>query len=147
MHGQTSCVKLQAEGVPAAVEYLSADFLRVLAVAQLSSDDSAARYSRPTLFSFGFRDDVMFCLSAPQCLVYSRYAANINTYYYYQYCIIPSLFHSRFESRPFLQIIPTVAFHFFFTTDSTDSPDRLPILLSIFFSFYFFPFLVVGSVR
>ena len=30
-----------------------------------------------------------------------------------------------------LQILPTVAFLFFFRTDSMDSPDCLPILLSI----------------
>jgi len=32
---------------------------------------------------------------------------------------------------PFLQILPTVAYLFFFQTDSMDSPDCLPILLSI----------------
>ena len=50
---------------------------------------------------------------------------------------------------PFLQILPTVAFLFFFRTGSTDSPECLPTLLciSIFFTFTFFSFLVVGSVR
>jgi len=52
----------------------------------------------------------------------------------------------------FLQILPTVAFLFFFRTDYTDSPDCLAILLSIsvflLFSFFmFFHFLVVCSVR
>ena len=32
---------------------------------------------------------------------------------------------------PFLQILPTIAFLFFFRTDSTDSPDCLLLLLSI----------------
>jgi len=53
---------------------------------------------------------------------------------------------------PFLQILPTVAFLFFFRTDYTDSPDCLAILLNIsvffyFLVFMFFHFLVVGSVR
>ena len=40
---------------------------------------------------------------------------------------------------PFLQILPTVAFLFFFRTGSTDSPDCSPILLSIsVFTFSFF---------
>ena len=40
---------------------------------------------------------------------------------------------------PFLQILPTIAYHFFSWTDSMDSPDCLPILLSIsvFFSLLF----------
>ena len=40
---------------------------------------------------------------------------------------------------PFLQILPTAAFLFFTGTDGTDSPDCLPILLSIsvFFSLLF----------
>jgi len=51
-----------------------------------------------------------------------------------------------------LQILFTAAFLFFFGTDSTDSPDCLPILLSIpgfyFLVFFLFlHFLVVGSVR
>jgi len=44
------------------------------------------------------------------------------------------------------QILPTVAFLFFFRTDSTDSPDCLPILLSIavflLFTFSVFHFVV-----
>ena len=48
-------------------------------------------------------------------------------------------------------MLPTVAFLFFFRTDSTYSPDCLPILLSIrvfyFFVFVFCHFLIVGSVR
>ena len=61
-----------------------------------------------------------------------------------------SSFHAY--NLPFLQIIPTVAFLFFFRTDSMDSPDCLPTLLSIsvfyFLVFFmFFHFLVVGSVR
>ena len=51
----------------------------------------------------------------------------------------------------FLQILPTVAFLFFFRTDSRDSPDCLPILLSIsvfYILVFLFPtFLIVGSVR
>jgi len=42
---------------------------------------------------------------------------------------------------PFLQILPTLAFLFFFRTDSTDSPDGLPILLSVSV-FYFSVFLL-----
>jgi len=75
---------------------------------------------------------------------------------------VPPTHHSRHlspltlsfqaESNPFLQILPTVAFPFFFTADSTDSPDRLPILLtfppsanvtrgiSVFYFFSFFLF-------
>jgi len=53
-----------------------------------------------------------------------------------------SLFHSKLN-LPFLQTLPTVAFLFFFRTDSADSPDCLPILLTISvflfsFCFYFF---------
>ena len=41
---------------------------------------------------------------------------------------------------PFLQILPAVAFLFFYRIDSADSPDYLPILLSIsVFYFLFFP--------
>ena len=59
--------------------------------------------------------------------------------------ITPLLFHSRFKTFFFLQIIPTIAFLVFLRTDSTDSPDCLPILPSIsvftfflFSTFYFF---------
>jgi len=48
--------------------------------------------------------------------------------------IIASLFHTRLLNRPnlpFLQILPIAVFLFFFRTDSTDSPDCLPILLSL----------------
>jgi len=53
----------------------------------------------------------------------------------------PSLFHLRLKPF-FLQILPTtVAFLFFCRTDSTDSPDCLPIGLllgiSVFFTFLF----------
>ena len=45
---------------------------------------------------------------------------------------------------PFMQILPIIAFLFFFRTDSTDSLDCLPILLSIpvlyFVVFLFFHF-------
>ena len=41
---------------------------------------------------------------------------------------------------PFLQILPNVAYFFFFWTDATDSTDCLPILLNISF-FYFLVFL------
>jgi len=55
------------------------------------------------------------------------------------------------QSVVILQILPTEAFLFFFGTDSSDSPDCLPILLSIsvflLFSFSVFHFLVVGSVQ
>ena len=50
----------------------------------------------------------------------------------------------------FLALSLTVAFLFFFRTDSTDSPDCLPILLSIssyFLVFLFSHFLAVGSMR
>jgi len=46
--------------------------------------------------------------------------------------ITHSLFHSTLRNFPFLQILPAAAFLFFFRTDSTDSPDCLPILLSIY---------------
>ena len=63
----------------------------------------------------------------------------------------PSLFHHVLKTF-FLQILPTVAYLFFFRTDSTDSADCLPVLLGISVFFYFlvflsFHFLVVGSVR
>ena len=50
----------------------------------------------------------------------------------------------------FSAILPTVAYLFFFSTDSMDSPDCLPILCEhirffYFFSFSVFHFLVVGS--
>jgi len=46
--------------------------------------------------------------------------------------ITPSLFHSRLKT-----FLPIIAYHFFSWTDSTDSPDCLPILLSIsVFSLY-----------
>ena len=50
--------------------------------------------------------------------------------YYYWYSITLTL---SFEASnlPFLQIFPTVAFLFFFSTDSTNSPDFLPIFRSI----------------
>ena len=38
----------------------------------------------------------------------------------------------------FLQILPTVAFLFFFRTDSTDSPDCLPALLRMSVYYYYF---------
>ena len=50
-----------------------------------------------------------------------------------------------------IAFLPTVAFLFFFGNDSTNTPDCLPILLSIsvflVFSFLFSTSLVVGSVR
>ena len=69
---------------------------------------------------------------------YGRYSANIYTYYY-QYSIAPHSFIAGLNPS-FLQILPTVAFLFFFGTDSTDSLDCLPILLSMpvfLFSFFF----------
>ena len=53
----------------------------------------------------------------------------------------PSLFHSRLKTSLFLQILSAVAFLFFFGTDSTDSPDCLPILSSRSVFFYFLVFL------
>jgi len=50
--------------------------------------------------------------------------------------ITPSLFHSR-QKTPFRQILPTVAYLFFFRTDSTDSLDCLPIGLLRFYSVVF----------
>ena len=61
--------------------------------------------------------------------------------------------HSFIPGVSFQQILPIVAFLFFFGTDSTDSPDCLPIglLLSIsvyyFLVFLYFHFLVVSFVR
>ena len=43
----------------------------------------------------------------------------------------PLPLHSFTPYFPFLQILPTIAYLFFFRTDTTDSPDCLPILLSI----------------
>ena len=43
----------------------------------------------------------------------------------------PSFFHSRLKTFLFCKSFPTVAYLFFFRTDSTDSPDCLPILLNI----------------
>jgi len=60
---------------------------------------------------------------------------------------------ASYELLSFLQILPTIAFLFFFRTDSTDSPDCLPTLVSITVSVYFLVFLfffnclVVGSMR
>jgi len=53
-------------------------------------------------------------------ILYGRHTANIYSYYYY-YSITPSLFHSRLRKFLFLQILPTVAFLFFFRSDSADS--------------------------
>ena len=43
---------------------------------------------------------------------------------------VPSTHHFH-QNVAFLQILPTIAYIFFFRTDSADSPDCLPILLSI----------------
>ena len=62
--------------------------------------------------------------------------------------LIPPLFNSRLKTLPFLQILPTVAFLFFSSSDSTDSPDCLEFTDSTeyrpirFFSFCVFHFLV-----
>ena len=61
--------------------------------------------------------------------------------------ITPSLFHSKLN-LPFLQTLPTVAFLFFFGTYSADSPDCLPILLTIsVFLFSFFSIFSTFSFR
>jgi len=60
------------------------------------------------------------------------------------HCFIRSL------SVPFLQILPIVAFLFFFRTDFTDSSGCLPILLSLSvfkFKFSFFHFLPRDAMR
>ena len=65
----------------------------------------------------------------------------------------PSPFTLSFQAYylPFLQILPAVAFLFFFRTDCADSPDCLPILLSmsVFLLFIFlfstFQLLVPGT--
>jgi len=83
--------------------------------------------------------------SSANCrLLYGHYTGNIHTYYYYYYyyhSITPSLFHSRLKNPPILQILPTVAFLFFFRTDYMDSTDCLLILLgtSVFYVFSCFP--------
>ena len=64
---------------------------------------------------------------------------------------LPPLFHFRLKTFLFLQILSTVAFLFFFMTDSMDSADCLPIqVLSIsdlyFLVFLFYPLLVAGSM-
>jgi len=55
------------------------------------------------------------------------------------------------KNFPFLQILPAVAFLFFFRADYMDSPDCLLVVLSIsvflLLSFSVLHFLVVGSVR
>jgi len=65
--------------------------------------------------------------------------------------LVPSTQHSRHSPplhsfipglKPFLQILPTVDFLFFFRTDFTDSANCLPILLSVSvftFQFILFP--------
>ena len=61
---------------------------------------------------------------------------------------IPSPLTLSFQAYnlPFLQILPTVAFFFFFRIDCTDSPNCLPTLLSIcvfyFFIFFCFPLFI-----
>ena len=65
---------------------------------------------------------------------------------------IPSPLTLSFQAQKlfFMQILPTVAYFFFFRTDSMDFPDCLPILLSMpifHFLVFLFPLLVVGSVR
>ena len=63
--------------------------------------------------------------------------------------ITRSLFHSRLKTFLFRKSFPPQPFLFFFRTDSADSPDCLPILvtISVFYFLVFFPLLVVGSVR
>ena len=65
--------------------------------------------------------------------------------------ITPSILHSRLKTFVFHKFVPTVAFPFFFGINSADSPDCLPILLSIsvflLFSFSLLHFLVIGFVR
>jgi len=82
--------------------------------------------------------------------LYGRYTANCHTYYYL-------LFHHPLTlsfqawNIPFLQILPTAAFHFFFRADYMDFPDCLLLLLiisvSYFLVFLFLHFLIVGSVQ
>jgi len=45
------------------------------------------------------------------------YAANSYTYYYYQFFITHSLFHSRLKTFLFCKSFPLQRFFFFFTTD------------------------------
>jgi len=61
---------------------------------------------------------------------------------------IPSPPHSFITGLdvPFLLILPTVAFLFFVKTDSTDSPDCLPILLSISV-FHFLVFFLLSTFQ
>ena len=66
--------------------------------------------------------------------------------------VTPSLFHSTLKLKTFLLCkCFTSAFLFFFRTDSADSPDcsQIPLSISGFllFSFLFFHFLIVGSLR
>ena len=70
-------------------------------------------------------------------ILYGRYTANIRTYYWYfitSHSFIPGLKPS------FLQILPIVAFLFFFRTGYLDFTDCLLLLLSISV-FYFSVFL------
>ena len=63
----------------------------------------------------------------------------------------PSLFHSRLKTFLLGKSCPSYSFLFFSKTDSMESQDCLPILLSIsvfsFLVFLFFHFSVVVSVR
>jgi len=83
---------------------------------------------------------------------FSRVCAHINQVLVVS-ITVPSPPHSFIPRlKPsFLQILPTVAFLFFFGTDCTDSPDCLPILLSIsvlLFSFsVFFTYSQLSSAR
>ena len=67
----------------------------------------------------------------------------------YAHSLAFPLFKTVISAFPFLQILPTIAYHFFSWTDATDSPDCLPILLSIsVFSLYSScsPLLVVSAL-
>jgi len=64
-------------------------------------------------------------------LSYALFAFVSHKIFHYSHHPSPLYFFTPGLKLFFLQIISTIAYHFFFWTDSTDSPDGLPILLSI----------------
>ena len=78
------------------------------------------------------------CLSFPSCLSGTFSIGSIHSPL--SSYVIPSLFHSRLKTFLFCKSFQPQPFLFFFMTDSRDSPDCLPILLSISV-FYFLVFL------
>ena len=82
---------------------------------------------------------VSTCRSTPLSLTHTHTHTNANSTPSFDLLTSGSVHAFQALSCLFLQILSTVAFLFFFRTDSTDSPDCLPILLSISVFFSFFP--------